>query len=355
MTQLEKNTKGIPPSGTRGILVIRLSAMGDVAMTVPVLLALTQHYPELKITVLTRAFFAPLFSQFSNITVIEADVKGAHKGLQGLFKLYKVLRKQQFDAVADLHHVLRSNFLKLLFRLDERPFYQIDKGRKEKRALTVATNKDFKQLETTHERYAKVFAQMGYPIQLDNVRLLKKEVLAGNRAKLIESKGIKLIGIAPFAAFEGKMYPITQIAEVIEALKSQGVYKIFLFGGGDNERQQVAKFADEQHCINTIGKLDFAEELALISNLDLMLAMDSGNAHLAAMYGIPTITLWGVTHPYAGFAPFQQQEHTLVADRENFPLIPTSVYGNKFPEGYEKAIASISPARIIDKIESILS
>ncbi|QCX01844.1 glycosyltransferase family 9 protein [Aggregatimonas sangjinii] len=332
------------------ILVIRLSAMGDVAMTVPVLLALTQHYPELKITVLTRAFFTPMFSQMSNVTVFEADVKGAHKGLLGLWNLYKALKKMRFDAVADLHNVLRSNVLKPLFRLDLVPFYQIDKGRNEKRALTARKNKVFAQLRTTHQRYADVFSQMGYPIQLEKTTLLKKETLSGNRAKLLYPGNKKIIGIAPFAAFEGKEYPITQMGEVIKGLKDKGDYKIFLFGGGTEEKRRLDQFADGKDCVNTIGQLGFAEELALISNLDVMLAMDSGNAHLAAMCGIPTVTLWGVTHPFAGFAPFGQQAHTLVADRHEFPLIPTSVYGNKAPEGYEKAIASIAPQTVVDKI-----
>ena len=328
--------------------------MGDVAMTVPVLLALTQQYPELKVTILTRSFFAPMFAQLENVTVFEADVRGAHKGIRGLWKLYMALKKLRIDAVADLHNVLRSNFLKLLFRLDEKPFYQIDKGRKEKKALTAASNKKFKQLETTHQRYAMVFADMGYPLVLNKVTLLQKETVSGNRANLVASEDRKLIGIAPFAAFEGKKYPLAEMAKVIEALKSQATFKIFLFGGGEREKQQLAQFADGKHCINTIGRLGFEEELGLISNLDLMLAMDSGNAHLAAMYGIPTITLWGVTHPYAGFVPFRQEAHTLVADRTEFPLIPTSVYGNKAPEGYEKAIASIPPTKVIHKIVKLL-
>jgi ADP-heptose:LPS heptosyltransferase len=82
-----------------------------------------------------------------------------------------------------------------------------------------------------------------------------------------------------------------------------------------------------------------------------MLSMDSGNGHLAAMYRIPVITLWGVTHPFAGFVPFGQSiENCLTTDKEKFPLVPTSIYGNKFPEGYEDSMKSISPQKIIDKL-----
>ncbi len=101
--------------------------------------------------------------------------------------------------------------------------------------------------------------------------------------------------------------------------------------------------------------LSLDEELDLVSNLDVMLSMDSGNGHLAAMLGIKTVTLWGVTHPFAGFSPFNQpQENSLLANRNIYPLIPTSVYGNKFPESYSDCMKSIYSDDVITKIKSIL-
>lgn len=84
-----------------------------------------------------------------------------------------------------------------------------------------------------------------------------------------------------------------------------------------------------------------------------MLSMDSGNAHLAAMYGVPTVTLWGVTHPYAGFAPFNQEAHCLLSDRKLYPAIPTSVYGNEVPEGYQEVMRTIIPEEVVAKIQKL--
>ena len=96
------------------------------------------------------------------------------------------------------------------------------------------------------------------------------------------------------------------------------------------------------------GKLSFKEELRLISQLDLMLSMDSGNGHLAAVYGVPVVTIWGNTHPSAGFAPFRQPEsNSITPDRIKYPLIPTSIYGKKIVEGYEDCMASISPDQVM--------
>ncbi|WP_406685673.1 glycosyltransferase family 9 protein [Seonamhaeicola sp. MEBiC1930] len=332
------------------ILVIRLSAMGDVAMTVPVLRALVKQYPNVKITVLTKAFFTPFFRDLPNVSVFSADVKGKHKGILGLLKLSKELKKLKIDAVADLHNVLRSNVLK--FFLIGIQFIQIDKGRKEKKELT--SGNFFGPLKTTHNRYADVFEQLGFKTDLSVTTFPEKANLSKKVQALLGNPLIKKkIGIAPFAAHEGKMYPLNLMKEVINELSKE--HQIFLFGGGKHEIEKLNKIERKFNVINLAGKLSLGEELDVISNLDAMLSMDSGNAHIAAMLGVKVVTIWGVTHPYAGFAPFNQPEgYALLSNREQFPKTPTSVYGNKYPESYKEASGSISPKTIIEKIKNIL-
>lgn len=338
------------------LLVIRLSAMGDVAMTIPVLSALTTQYPDLKITVLTRAFFRPMFVDLTNVRVYEADVYGKHKGILGLWRLCRELKVVGIDAVADLHKVLRSSILRWFFMSVGIPVVQIDKGRADKKALTSYNNKVFKPLKTTFQRYADVFHKLGFPIDLERVIFMPKRTLPENVLQLVGTDNLKWIGIAPFAAYPGKTYPNKLMEKIILALNNTNKYKIIFFGGGEHEKKQGEQWTNAcVNAINTIDILTFQDELALISNLDLMLSMDSGNGHLAALFNIPTITLWGVTHPYAGFSPFNQPlDNSLLADRENYPFIPTSIYGNKMPKGYENAMSTIEPERVISKITNLL-
>ncbi|MFY0712098.1 glycosyltransferase family 9 protein [Seonamhaeicola sp. NFXS20] len=324
--------------------------MGDVAMSVPVLRALITKYPELKITVLTRGFFAPFFRDLPNVEVFPAEVKTKHKGVLGLYKLSKELKALHIDAVADLHNVLRSKILKtFLFGIKT---FQIDKGRAEKKALISGEN--FKQLKTTHQRYADVFGTLGFPIDLSNPIFPQKSILSNKLQLLLGDSFKKKIGIAPFAAHESKMYPLHLMKEVINELSKE--YQIILFGGGKKEIEILSGIENAfDNVVNIAGKLSLNEELDVVSNLDVMLSMDSGNAHIAAMLGIKVITMWGVTHPYAGFAPFNQPEDfCLLADRTQYPEIPTSVYGNKFPEGYKDAAGSTTPETIINKIKSVI-
>lgn len=320
-------------------------------MTVPVLKALTEQHPDVKITFVTRAFYKPFFKNLKNVEVFSADLKGEHKGVLGLYKLSRVLKTLQFDVVADLHNVLRSKILKFFFF--GKHVVQIDKGRAEKKALT--SGKLFKQLKTTHQRYADVFKTLGYVVDLSNPTFSKSKPLAENVHQFISNKEYKTIGIAPFAAHKSKMYPLEQMEDAIANLSKE--YNIILFGAGEKEIETLNKFETKyDNVFSVAGKLTLDEELALISNLDVMLAMDSGNAHIAAMLGVKVITIWGVTHPYAGFAPFNQPEvYALLADREKFPLIPTSVYGNKFPEGYENAAGSVSVDEVIAKVNTVIT
>ncbi|WP_117614814.1 glycosyltransferase family 9 protein [Flavobacterium sp. MEB061] len=332
---------------------MRLSAMGDVAMTVPVLRAFVKQYPEVKLTVISRPFFKPFFEGIPNLDFFAFDEKERHKGFGGLLRLFQDVRKLKIDAFADLHNVLRSKIVSLLFALSGKKRATVDKGREGKKELTRAENKIFKQLPTMFERHAKVFEELGFPLDLSKATFPEKANLS---VEIIGGQNQKLIGIAPFAQYDSKVYPLDLMTEVITTLAQNQDYKILLFGGGKKEIEILDSLSQPfENVINMAGKIKFQQELQLISNLDVMLSMDSGNAHIAAMLGVKVITLWGATHPYAGFLPFNQSlENALTSDRNQYPKLPTSVYGNKIVEGYEDAMRTISSKTVVEKIQRLL-
>lgn len=336
----------------RHLLVIRLSAMGDVAMCVPVLQRLISTQPDLKITVLTKAFFKPILETLPGVQVVVADVKGKHKGVPGLWKLARELKSRDIDAIADFHNVLRSKILR--FFLAHLPSAAIDKGRKAKKELTRPKDKKFHQLKTTHQRYADVLADLGSPINWDKPKQLKPQDLPESLQQELSFEK-NWIGVAPFAAHRAKMYPLDLMRDILAKLDATQDYQILLFGGGKKENEQIDALAkDYPTAIAVAGKISFPEEVGLIAHLDAMLAMDSGNGHIAAMFGVPVLTIWGATHPFAGFAPFDQPEaNQFLPDREKYPLLPTSVYGKKEVAGYEDAMRSITPESILRRLQQI--
>lgn len=326
--------------------------MGDVAMTVPILRTFSKQYPDVKITVISSPFFQPFFDEIPNVSFLAFDKNGKHKGFLGLFRLFQDLKKRNIDAFADLHNVLRSKVIRTLFALSGKKESFTDKGRTEKEEVTRAENKIFRQLPTVFERHANVFLSLGFPLDLSNPTFPEKENLDSETAAIVGEKTSNWIGIAPFAQHDSKAYPLDLMAQVIDELAKNTNYKILLFGGGKKEIETLNLLSkDKENVISTAGKLKFNQEIQLIGNLDIMLSMDSGNAHVAAMLGVKTITLWGATHPFLGFSPFNQPlENALVSDRNVYPKLPTSVYGNKKVEGYQDAMRTILPEQVIEKI-----
>ena len=262
-------------------------------MTVPVIRAFAQQYPKVKITMVSRPFFQPFFVGIPNLTFFAFVEKVKHKGFLGLVRLFRELYSLKIDAFVDLHNVLRSQVVRTLFRLSGKQVVAVDKGRAGKKALTRPENKVFKPLTTMFERHRQVFEELGFTLDLSNPIFPEKAVLSDEILKIIGNPNQKLIGIAPFAQYESKVYPLDLMQEVISKIAANPEQTILLFGGGKKETELLDAFAKPfGNVINIAGKLTFAQELQLISNLDVMLSMDSGNAHIAAMLGVKVITLW---------------------------------------------------------------
>jgi ADP-heptose:LPS heptosyltransferase len=334
------------------ILVIRFSAMGDVAMTVPAIKNLLQQHPDLHISFVSNAFFAPLFEALERVHFYPADLKGKHNGIAGLYRLFRELKMNRFDAIMDLHNVLRSQVLRSFFKLTGYKIFVIDKGREEKKVLARREHKVFRQLTSTHQRYAEVFRKAGLAVELNAAAPIftKQALPVSIQSFFHEDK--KVIGVAPFAQHEEKMYSLERMKEILKLLAVNN--NILLFGGGKYETDVLQEWEKEiANVFAVAGKFPFKEELAIISNLDLMLSMDSANMHLASLYKVPVVSVWGATHPFAGFYGWGQDEKNIV--QIDLECRPCSVFGNK-PcfRGDHACMQWISIDNITQKIASLL-
>ncbi|MGI6223779.1 MAG: glycosyltransferase family 9 protein [Prevotella sp.] len=346
---------------TEHILIIRFSALGDVAMTVPVVYELARQYPELRITVLSQPFARPFFDFMApRVGFMDADMRKEYVGVVGLNTLYRRLTAKNFTAIADLHDVLRTKWLRTRFNIDQFRVEHINKHRKQRHRLVATKHKVFKQLPTTFENYADVFSRLGYPIELGhfksifpnqhgNLRLLPPEI--GEKRPFQQ-----WIGIAPYAAHAGKMYPLSLMKKVIDIIiKRHPSCRIFLFGGGAREKKGLDEIAElHEHCLNASAVLSGLEqELILMSNLDVMVSMDSANMHLASLIATPVVSIWGATHPYAGFLGWNQK----IEDCVQLPLScrPCSIYGEKAcKRGDYACLNRIKPETVADHVDKVL-
>ena len=338
---------------------MRFSAMGDAAMTVPVLYALATQHPELRITMLTRTRFVALFEWLpANVQVKGVDFS-EQDGIIGLTRIYNELKEGHFDAVADLHNVLRSKYLRTCFLMAGTKVAVVDKGRKEKKEL-IGQGREHDALRPMTERYADVFRSLGLPIDLSQpMRLdLRKENFSSVRSLAGgKSPHDKWIGVAPFAAHEPKIYPLERMHRVVDLLAERG-YKILLFGAGKKEAEILKTWekndGEKGHILSVCGKLEgLKQELMLMSLLDLMISMDSANMHMAAMLGKQVLSIWGATHPKAGFSGYGQTRDSEM-QLADLPCRPCSIYGKKNCAWGDLRCMNIAPETVVEKVLNMI-
>ena len=327
-------------------LVIRLSSLGDIAITIPVLYSVANRYPDDNFILITKSAWQPLFIEKpSNLTVFPVNTKDKHRGIAGIIKLLRELSpliKSKKIKVADLHGVIRSFIVDFYYRIKGKPVAMINKGRGEKRKLIRQKNKIMQPLKTSLDRYRDVFEKLGYDSTISFKGLfLEKPVNERLR-----------IGIAPFAKHEGKTYPLDQMEKVVSHLSGLSNIEIVLWGSKE-ESGLLETWAEKYPNTKSVaGLISMQEELILMNQMNLMVSMDSANMHLASLVNTPVISIWGATHPCAGFYGFNQNESNII--QMDFPCRPCSIYGNKpCRRGDYACLNTIKSETIINKILQI--
>ncbi len=355
------NNKENNPRRLKNVLIARFSAIGDVAISIPVVYSVCRCYPDVNFIMVTRPAMVSIFvNPPANLTLLGIDVKDDYKGIKGMRRLFNEMRRDyNIDAFVDLHEVLRTHVLRLLCRLHGIPTTRIHKGRGHKRALTRRHNKVMLPLISSSARYRAAFFQMGLPLQERFDGLFDGG--KGDISQLAEVTGPKQggetwIGIAPFAKHKGKIYPPELMEKVVAEFAGRPATKVFLFGGGEEERQILARWTEKYPAATSLAekRYGFGRELALLSHLDVMVSMDSANMHLAALVGVPVASVWGATHPYCGFKGWRQPESNAI--QLSMTCRPCSVFGNKpCHRGDYLCLSGIPPQVIIDKVNQLIN
>ncbi len=317
------------------ILVLRFSAMGDVALTVPAIRKVLKHNERLEIDFLSKPVFAPFFNDMDRFEYLTVDFN-RYKGIFGLWRLSQEIQKlKSYEYIIDLHSNLRSKLLCFFWKCSKIPYFRIDKGKADKNKAIKKTNKCLVPLPSTLNRYLKVFADAQLDIGdgfFENEGSATSKYLTNaswegikpsfhqkvSDFKIKFAINSKLVGWAPFAGYRLKEMPIQKQASLVfDLLNSCPDISIVLFAGRNQKEELNSFYLRFEDGMNERKKnLYFSgditnnleEELSLIRELSLMVSMDSANMHLAALVGIPVVGLFGTTHPYLGFIPYLQGE-----------------------------------------------
>lgn len=341
------------------ILVARFSALGDIAMTIPVVVSMARQYPEHDITVLSRTFVAPIFEGLApNLHFRGVDLKDRkYHGIAGMRRLYNELKADAYDMFADLHDVLRTKLLRLFFRMDGVRVAHINKEHGKRRRLVRHKNKRMEQLSTSFQKYALVFEKLGIRINLGFKSIFEnsKPTYQAIEPLVVGQRGKRWVGVAPFTTHAGKEYPVGQMRRVVEMLAANPNIHVFLFGAGKREKPVLEQWEEEITGVTSVsGKLNMHDELLLMNRLDVMVSMDSANMHLASLVGTPVVSVWGATHPYCGFMGWNQSADNAV--QLDMPCRPCSIFGQKACRTNDYAcLNNIQPEMIADKVIKVLN
>ena len=329
------------------LLVIRLSALGDVAMTLPAIYSLARRYPQMRIFVLTRRPFARIFVNHpDNVKMFTPDLK--KKGVKGLgvtLALFMRLRRHKFDYVVDLHNVLRSWVLGRLLHWSGARWGMVDKMREGRRAVLHGHARQPEFIS----RYIDTFRRMGFEVDYtfktlypDGAPEAPVDIPAG------------AVGIAPFARYETKTYPVDLMEQVVKGLSGRGV-PVFLFGGRGREAEIMDSWAERYDgCVSLAGRFAIRDELAMMSRLTAMVAMDSANHHLAALTGVRVLSIWGGTTPACGFMAYGQKESDALC--LGLDCQPCSIGGSpKCKLGTPVCMRGIKPETVIGRVMDMLN
>lgn len=350
----------------KSVLIMRLTAMGDVAMTAPIVASVCKANPDVHFSMLSTKAFGPFFEELPNFTFLGTNIRKEKGGVTALWRIFRTLRSAsadnaeipvpKFDTVIDLHDVLRTKVLRNLFRMAGVKVFSIDKGRAEKRKLIKGSDRH--QLTPMPERYAKVFRKAGLVVPEGKFARTIPDFPQSVLPVAAHRSEEKWIGISPFAQHRSKMYPSERMISVMTGLLQTPNVRLFVFGGGAVEAEGARVMIDNAtrvnndfryRCHNMIGVMSLSDEMALMSHLDCMISMDSSNMHLCSLYGVRVVSLWGGTHPYAGFLGYGQKVEDAV-QRNDLDCRPCSIFGNVPCRLGDYRCFDIDPATVVSRV-----
>ena len=331
------------------ILILRLSSLGDIALTTPVIKAVKLKFPQAKIFFLTKSKYAPLLVKDPNLVgIIEFNKDKAG----GLFGTLQRIRNERFDLVIDLHSNLRSFFLRNFSKAKLKLKYN-------KRWLSRFIMVHFKKIKISPQHTVDSYLDCLKKIDIysaDKIpRLYVDEQSKKSIGKFIKniSEDEILIGIVPGAKWESKRWGEANFAETIKILNNKIKAKFALIGGKEDEEliKNLKQLTGNIEFIEAVD-LPFSELLALIGNCRIVLTNDSGPMHLAVGLNVPVVAIFGPTHPKLGFAPLGKKDLILCADVE---CSPCSLHGER--KCYKESkicMEKITPETVADKAMEIL-
>ena len=337
----------------RHILVVKLGTLANVAMSVHALRGLVRDFPELKITVLTRSEYRPLFREVQGVEFLFAD-EPRYRGCRGRLRLWWQVQRLRVDAVADLTSTAFSRAICFSLTPWRRRVARIDNQRLEGRSLTRKYRKVMVQLSPLASRSREVFGALGLPFCMPApVRRTRMAQLPAIVEILSGEKGGSWVGIAPLSDHHGTCYPIPHAAELV-ALLAGRYERVFIFGKDGYEREFCEGMQSlHANVVSVAGRASLAEQMDILAVLDAVVSVDGDILRLASLVGTPVVSLWGATHPFLSSSGYGQDPRNTI--QKDLPCRPCSTSGRRrCLFGNYECMHNITPAEVFRRVKAVV-
>jgi lipopolysaccharide heptosyltransferase II len=323
-------------SQLKKILIIRLSSMGDILLTTPLIRSIKKQNSSVQIDFVIKEEFFELVKKNPHLTNIYTYSKESSKKKE----LLKLLKANKYDLVIDLQNNNRSR--EIVLKLDRKTF-QFRKNSLKKFILVHFKINRLKKSPPIPVRYAKTAR-----IDLDNEGL---EIFTDNIADSRLELNQKYIGLCPGAKHFTKRWPKEYFIQLGKMLESEG-YRVVLFGGM-NELEVTDEITKELSQPLNLCDASILQTAANMKMCKVIYTNDSGTMHLSCAVNIPVIAFFGSTVKEFGFYPYKTQN--VVLEIEDLPCRPCTHIGRKScPLKHFKCMNEISPDLAFNSLKRLM-
>ncbi|HGF7538682.1 TPA: glycosyltransferase family 9 protein [Vibrio cholerae] len=277
----------------KSVCFLRLSAIGDVCHAVAAVQHLQQFWPQTQVTWVVGNVEAQLLEGLPNVELIVFDKKA---GLAGMKAVWQQLKGRKFDALVHMQLALRASLLTLGIRARYKVGFNFKRA---KEGQWLFTNCKITDTESSHvlDSFFSFIEYLGVPRSQPTWSLpITPQDRAFARQQLQDKPSVI---ICPAASKDERNWPTAHYAEFADYVVSQG-YQVVLCGSPAHREQQLANQITDlmtQPVVNLVGQTSLKQLAALLGEAKLVLAPDSGPAHIATTQGTPVLGLYAHSNP----------------------------------------------------------
>ena len=335
---MKKNKANQDLFNLKSLLIIRLSSLGEILLTTPLLRSIKKQYPHLKISFLVKKQYEDALKLNPHITELFLYEPQKEK----LADVIQVLKKKKFDLVLDLQNNFRS---KQIINVIDAETFKFDKRSVDKFLLVNFKINRLEDAPPIPERYALTLP--GLKLDREGLELHTK-----NSISLLLNEKEKLIGMAPGARHFTKRWPKEYFVYLGKLLLKAG-YITVLFGGKDDIQLCGEISRNIKDSINLCNSDELLQTAADMKKCRAVVSNDSGLMHTACAMKIPVLVFFGSTVKEFGFTPYN--ERNLILENNSLTCRPCSHIGReRCPKGHFRCLLDISPEKAFEVLMTLV-